>query len=142
MTRVAFVLAFLAVASLASAQAPNIASYQLNVFAPGVSVTTGSPVSTTTYLAAAALCNQTPPVVPPTVVNPGHFAFDDQANPGKSCIVPLVSTLLPGLPNGVGYETTLTQTDNIGQVSPGSAASNPFNRQGLPAVLTGLHLIG
>ena len=124
------------------AQTPNIVSYQLSVYAPGVSPVTGSPISTTTYQAGAAVCNQTLPIVPAAVVNPTRFFFDDPANPGKACIVPLNAAVLPGLPNGVGYTTTLTQTDNLGQVSGASAASNPFNKQGIPPVLTNLHLVG
>ena len=73
-------------------------------------------------------------------MNPTRFLFDDAANPGKVCIVPLTAGLLPALPNGIGYATTLTQTDNIGQLSGVSAASNPFTRQAPPSVLTGLKL--
>lgn len=121
-----------------SAQTPNITQYDQQVFSQGVNTVTGTPVWTNTYLSGTALCNQIAPVVPATVTNPSRLFFDDSANPGKVCIVPLSSTLLPALPNGVGFVSTITQTDNIGQASPRSAASNPFGRQGVPSALTGL----
>ena len=125
------------------AQAPNIVSYQLSVWAPGVTAGTGAPISTTTYQAAAAVCDSAAPTVPPgNVLNPTRFFFDDLAKPGRVCIVPLNAAVLPGLPTGVGYTTTITQTDQLGQVSGVSAASNPFAKQGTPPVLTGLRLVG
>lgn len=141
MKRFTFALVFFASAALAHAQAPNIVSYQEQTFAPGVDPTTGSPIQTNTYAASLATCNQAPPVVPPTVTNPTRIFFDDAANAGKVCIVTLASALLPALPNGVGYVSTLSQTDNLGQTSPRSAASNPFSRQAGPAALTHLQTV-
>lgn len=132
--------ALLVVSAPAFAQA-NIVRYDMQVFAPGVNTVTGSPVQTNTYLVAAVTCGQPKVVVPAGgVVNPTRFAFDDPADATKDCIGLLAAGLLPALPNGIGYRTTLTQTDNLGQTSPRSAASTPFDRQGPPVVLTGVRV--
>lgn len=120
----------------AMAQAPNIAQYHQLVFGPGVDPQTGSPIWTNDYTATAATCNLVAPTVPATVTNPTAIFFDDQAHPGMSCQILIASTMLPAIPNGPGYVAVLTQTDNLGQTSARSAASNPFAKQGIPAVLT------
>lgn len=140
MRKLLVVTAFLGFASVASAQAPNVTSYTQEVFAPGVSTVTGSPMWTNVYTASAAVCNQTAPTVPPSVVNPTRVFFDDAANPGRVCIVTLVSGLLAALPNQSGYLTTMLQTDNLGQSSARSDPSNPFGRQGPPSKLTGVKI--
>lgn len=120
----------------------TIVRYDMQVFAPGVNTATGTPIQTNTYLVAAVTCGQPKVVVSPGgVVNPSRFAFDDPADVTKDCIGLLAAGLLPALPNGVGYRTTLTQTDSLGQTSPRSAASPPFDRQGPPAVLTGVRVV-
>lgn len=141
--RTAIILvAFLALARVSSAQG-SIVSYQQQIFAPGVSPGTGTPQWTNTYLSSAFVCGQAPIAAPASgdVVNPGHIEFDDPTTPGKSCIASFVGSWLSALPNGVGYMMTLTATDNMGQVSARSAASNPFDRQGPPPALTGLKVI-
>lgn len=116
-------------------------SYAQQVFAPGVSTATGTPIFVNTYTASAFVCNQAALVIPPGgVTNPTQVSFDDVANAGKACVASLVSTLLPALPNGTGYLSTMTQTDNLGQTSARSAASNPFGRQGAPGVLTNFRI--
>jgi len=134
-----YILAFLLllIPSIASAQAPNITSYVLEVFAPGVP-TTGTPVLTLSFPSTSAVCNQTAPSVPPNVVNPTQFWFDDSAVSGKVCIVQILSGSLNPLPNAGGYTSAVSQTDNLGQQSARSAASNPFAKQGIPSTLTNL----
>lgn len=142
MKRIALsIILMLAVSSAASAQAANITQYTQQVFAPGVNPVTGAPQWTNVYQAASVACNQAPITVTGTVVNPTRLEFDDSANTGKVCIVSLATTLLSALPNGVGYTSTLTQTDSLGQVSPRSAASNPFTQQGAPNAPTGFKIV-
>lgn len=129
---VALIVLSIALAVPAHAQAA-IDHYDQQVFAPGVSPATGSPMWTNTYAVAAVLCGQAKPTVPATVTNPTKFFFDDPSNPTLACIVTIASGMLPALPNGTGYVMTLTATDNVGQTSGRSAASNPFNKQGPPA---------
>lgn len=123
-------LLFVLSAAPVYAQAPNIASYNLEIYAQGVTPGTGSPVSTTPFPAASITCNQPALVVPPgTLVNPTKFGFDDAANPGRACVGSLTSSILVALPNAPGYTSYLTQTDNLNQVSPRSNQSNPFVKQ-------------
>jgi len=119
-----------------NAQSPNIASYTWEVFAPGVSPVTGSPISVTNFQALNASCNQAPPTIPANVVNPVAIIFDDAANFGRVCIINIPSNTLVALPNQPGYLSTLSQTDTIGQLSARSAASNPFARQSVPLTIT------
>lgn len=127
-------------AAPAAAQAPNISKYDQQVFAPGVDPSTGAPLWTNTYQASAALCDQAAPTVPAVVANPTQIVFDDPAHAGRVCAITIASTLLVALPNQSGYVTTLTQTDTLGQTSARSAASNPFTKQGVPAVLTNVRV--
>jgi hypothetical protein len=131
----------LLLASPAAAQA-TIVSYTLEVYAPGVVPPAGLPISTTTYLAGAVTCGLPKAVVPPAgVVNGTRANWEDPANPALDCSVPLAASVLTALPNAPGYRAYMTQTDNIGQTSVRSAASNPFARQGSPAVLTGVRVL-
>jgi len=141
MKRVLLAVLFVSLASIAHAQAPNITGYSLETYGPGVTPATGQPIQSTPYTSAAVQCNQTAPTVPNTVANPTRFFFDDAANPGKVCIGSLTSTYLQALPNGSGYTVYLTQTDNLGQTSARSAVSNPFGKQGIPAILTNLKVV-
>jgi hypothetical protein len=126
------------VASVASAQAPNITSYTLDTFAQGAT----APMQSTPYQANAIVCNQAQPTGSTTnVINPTKFYFDDQGNAGKFCVGQLGSTWLQALPNGPGYFVTLVQIDNLGNQSARSAGSNPFARQGSPATLTSVRVI-
>lgn len=135
------VVAFLIASAVpAVAQAPNITKYDQQVFAPGVDPAVGAPLWTNTYQATAAVCNQAPPTVAAVVTNPTQIVFDDLANAGRVCTIVIASSLLPALPNQAGYVTTLTQTDTLGQTSARSAASNPFSKQGVPAVLTNVRV--
>ena len=118
-------------------QAPNIVSYTLDTFAQGAT----SPMQSTPYQSTSIACNQVAPTVPTSVTNPTKFFFDDAANVGKVCIGTLGGTWLQAIPNGPGYYVTLTQTDNIGNTSARSAGSNPFVRQGNPAVVTNVRVI-
>lgn len=129
------VLALLAIAAPLAAQ--TIVSSKQEIFAAGVSTLTGSPVQTNVFLAAGTVCNQTAPVVPALVVNPQRFLYDDPANAGKVCIQTMTSAQLAAIPNGAGYLATLSVTDDLGQTSARSAASNPFSQQGAPAAPTG-----
>lgn len=132
---------FILFAVNAQAQAPNIVSYTLDTYAPNVTPATGSPLQSTPYMAANITCNQVALSVPNNVANPTRFQFDDAANAGKVCIGSLSSGWLTALPNGQGYTTYISQTDNLNQTSVRSAASNPFARQGSPAVLTNLKVV-
>jgi hypothetical protein len=135
------IVVFLFAASLTVSAQAAITKYDQQVFAPGVSPVTGSPQWTNSYVASLAVCGQTLVVGTGSVVNPTKIAFDDPNAAGKVCIITLASALLTALPNGVGYTSTLTQTDNLGQTSARSAASNPFDKQGVPGVLTGLRVV-
>lgn len=135
------VVVFLLAATLGVSAQAAITRYDQQVFAPGVSPVTGSPQWTNSYVASLAVCGQTLVVGSGSVVNPTKLAFDDPAAPGKVCVITFASVLLTALPNGVGYTSTITQTDNLGQTSARSAASNPFDKQGVPAVLTGLKVV-
>jgi hypothetical protein len=141
-TLLLFLFALLIMPTLARAQAPNIVQYDMQIFAPGVNTTTGSPVQTNTYQVSNVVCNQSPLSVTGTTMNPTRFEVDDAANAGKVCTGTLTSVLLPSLPNGVGYQATMTQTDNLGQTSPRSGPSNSFGKQGVPAAPTGFKLAG
>lgn len=132
MMKTVFVLLLLMSGSV-YAQAPNIKSYKQEVFAPGVSTVTGSPLLTVTYQAAAVLCGQVPFVPPATVKNPTQIEFDDVASVGKACIASLTSTFLPSMPTGTGFLTTLSQTDDVNQTSPRSTPANPFATQPAPS---------
>ncbi len=138
--RPSLVLVLALIAAPAAAQSPNIVKYDQQVFAPGVDPAAGAPLWTNTYQVSAAACNQAPPTVPATVVNPTQVVFDDPAAAGRVCTIALASTLLTALPNQAGYLTTLTQTDTLGQTSARSAASNPFGRQGPPAAPTSVRV--
>lgn len=138
----AAMIGLLAVPQKAAAQTANIVTYNQQTFSPGVNTVTGTPIQTNSYQASGVVCGQVAPTVPASIVNPTRFFIDDAAVPGKVCIGALASVLLPALPNGVGYQSTFTQVDNLGQESPRSAASNPFGKQGTPAALTGLKIIG
>lgn len=128
-------LCLFAFALPAHAQAA-VTKYTLLVIAPGQDPATAAPVQSTDYQAGVFTCNQAPPTVPASVINPTHVSFDDPANAGKVCVATLIATTLTALPNAPGYVALLTATDNLGQVSPRSAASNPFSRQGAPAAPT------
>jgi hypothetical protein len=133
-------LALLTLALPAYAQGA-ITKYTLLVIAPGQNPATAAPVQTTDLAVGVVTCNQTPPPgwPPPLTAaptNPTTLRWDDPVNAGKLCSAPLAGTLLTALPNAPGYIGVLTATDDIGQVSARSAASNPFTRQGAPAVPT------
>jgi hypothetical protein len=132
------VMLTLLLAAPVSAQETNIASYVQDVFAPGVDPAAGAPMWSNTYQATAAVCNQTPGTIPPTVVNPTQILWDDKDHAGRVCVATLVSTLLPALPTASGYVTTLKRVDTAGQASGRSAASNPFDRLAPPAAPTGV----
>jgi hypothetical protein len=117
-----------------------VTKYSLLIIAPGANPATASPVQSTDYLVNAFVCNQVAPTVPASVTNPTQFFFDDPANVGKVCIASLTATTLTALPNAPGYVGVVTATDDLGQVSARSAASNPFNRQGPPAAPTGIRV--
>jgi len=140
MKRILFIsfISFISLYSLSNAQTPNITSYTLETWAPGVNPSTGQPIQTTPFQANNFTCDQPVPTVPATVTNPTKVFIDDAAKPGRACISMLVANYLVALPNGTGYVTTITQTDNLGQTSARSAVSNPFGKQGSPAVVTGL----
>lgn len=124
------------------AQAPNIASYDLLVFAPGVDPSAGSPISDTPFPASAVTCNQTALTPGTTVVNPTLVEFDDAANAGKVCTINLAGgTVITSLPIASGYVVVLTQTDGNGLTSARSAASNPFGVAASPATITGVKVI-
>ncbi len=137
----AVALVVLTASSAAAQLASNIVQVDLQIFAPGVSTVTGSPVSATSYLVALFTCNQVAPTVPATVTNPTRFFFDDVTNPGKVCLGTLVSSILPALPNTSGYLATVTVTDTTGQTAARSAASNPFGTVAAPTVRTGLKVL-
>lgn len=122
----------------ARAQAPNVVSYTHEIFASGVSTVTGNPLISTVYQATNVVCNLAKLPVPPTVKNPHQIEFDDPIHTGQACIATLVSTVLPSLPTGTGFLSTLKQTDDAGQTSARSTPSNPFGVQGIPPVITGL----
>jgi hypothetical protein len=129
-------------ATSAVAQLVNITQLNVQTFAPGVSPITGTPLSDDIYLPTAFTCNVTAPAVPAKVVNPLRFFFDDPVNVGKVCLAPIVATLLAALPNLPGYVQTITVTDGtIGETSPRSAASNPFEIRTTPPAPTGFKVV-
>lgn len=130
--------ALIALATPAFAQAPNVVSYTHEIFAAGVNTVTGSPLMATVYQASNVVCNLVKLPVPPTVKNPHQIEWDDPIHAGQVCTATLVSTVLPSLPTGSGFLSTLRQTDDINQTSARSAPSNPFGVQGIPLVITGL----
>lgn len=133
-------LPLLLCATRAQAQTGALVSYELQVFNPGVSPVTGTPVQTNTIPAASVTCNTTKPTVPATVVNPSQAFWDDPTNAGKVCLVNqgtfLASLVVPS-PFGP-YTATVTVTDDFGLTSARSAASNPFFRRGNPNPRTGV----
>ena len=124
------------------AQAPNIASYNLEIYAQGVQPGIGQPISTTVFPASQITCNQPPLTVPSgTLVNPTKWGFDDAAVAGRACVGSLTSQILVGLPNAPGYTAYVTQTDNLNQVSPRSNQSNPFVKQSAAPAPTNLKIV-
>lgn len=113
-------------------------SYDLQIFSPGVSPITGTPIQVSAIPLTAVTCNLAPPPPPVTPVIGVRFLYwDDIAIAGRSCRVDRFTVFL-ALPLGTGYVTTLTAS-NAGGTSARSAASNPFNVALLPPVApTGL----
>jgi hypothetical protein len=129
-------LASLLVPALAFAQAP--ASYTLKIYNQGAS----SPVQSTTAPASAATCNlAASPASAGAVPNPKIAEWNDPANAGKVCRIDF-SAFFGGLPMNVLQTATLTVTDDLGQVGPESAPSNPFVMAPPPGLLLNLRVIG
>ncbi len=135
------VVVLLVPASSAFAQLAGITTVTQQIYAPGVSTITGTPAVTQAYVPSLFVCNQTAPSVPVNVVNPRQFFFNDDVNIGKVCIATLAASTLAGLPNGSGYQSTVTVTDSSGQTSPRSAASNPFDVAAVPSARTGYKVL-
>lgn len=133
MKRILLFVMLLLVPVAAHAQTPPLVSDTLQVYAPGVDPTVGSPTQTTIIPESAFTCNQAQPTVPATVVNPTTVVKDDPVNAGKACITSSAGSFLlalpntPGLPNVPGnWTATLTVTDSLNVTSARSAASNTF----------------
>lgn len=141
---IALVAAFFAPFALpAHAQTGAIASYRVQFYQPGVDPVAGAPFTIAgPYAVTSVACNQPAPApIVGAVVNPRRIVFDDVANVGKVCVIS-APEVFAAMPIGPGpFTATATATDDFALTSARSAASNPFQLRGLPAVLTGVRVL-
>lgn len=125
------------------AQGAAIASYELQLYLPGVDAVAGAPFSVSTIPLTAVTCNQTPlPVPTTTLTNPRFLVWTDPANVGKECRVDRSAYLL-ALPAGAAYRATLVALAGTAteQRSARSAPTVPFALAAVaPAAPEGLGL--
>lgn len=116
----------------APAQSEPIVSWDLGIFAAGVSPSTGQPVvPITNYTLTQVVCGIARVPVPTTTEqNPDEVRFDDPANPTNfQCVIQNLGPLFNTVPLGTGYRTAI-RTRGATSVAAWSVLSNPFDRVG------------
>ena len=139
MKKTLFALAFLALASVASAQTAPTDTYRARIYnrtIPGLSTTYDIPAS-------QVQCGQVR-VNPPTgtVANPTTFRWQLQPTDTTDCVWtdPGTGPLFALPVSGTEYDATVSAINTAGE-SPESARSNPFTRPGSPpATLTNVRV--